>query len=244
MEACVEAFEFRIASLGEYLIQAFAVEPGLFGPLCHPALSFGHIPSRQQEQFEIALLQRRVQIFFGLTCITQPFNQVWLIEFGFVHGLLCSDACRLAQGRDALLSVRALCEPCELVRPLMTGRPFALLRPDGASMVLPTFAKTKVGRLPGRNPAIQNITMTRKLGTQIPCVHLPTPFYLHPPRGILDDFKGRCEFGWAQIFRFTQDDNSIGLTQPQRITGSSMWDGRSGVCQTSHVGSGPSRFWK
>ena len=44
MEECVEAFEFRIAPFGEYLVQAFAVELGLFGELCHTALSFSHIP--------------------------------------------------------------------------------------------------------------------------------------------------------------------------------------------------------
>ncbi len=44
-----------------------------------------------------------------------------------VHGIhlaglsFLTDACRLAQGRDALLSGRALFEPCELDRPLKTG---------------------------------------------------------------------------------------------------------------------------
>jgi hypothetical protein len=33
-------------------------------------------------------------------------------------------------------------------------------------MVLPTFAKTKVGRLPGRNPATQKLTLTRELETE------------------------------------------------------------------------------
>jgi hypothetical protein len=33
------------------------------------------------------------------------------------------------------------------------------------------------------------------------------PFYGQPPKGILDDLKRECDVGWAQIFRFTQDDN-------------------------------------
>ena len=40
------------------------------------------------------------------------------------------------------------------------------------------------------------------------CVHLSKRFRGgEHPRGILDDSKRECEFGWAQIIRFTQDDN-------------------------------------
>ena len=38
-------------------------------------------------------------------------------------------------------------------------RPSHLFLPDWASMVLPTFPKRKVGRLPGRNPATSNTLM-------------------------------------------------------------------------------------
>jgi hypothetical protein len=43
VEECVEGFEFRIAPFGEYLVQAFAVELGPFGELCHTVVCFGHI---------------------------------------------------------------------------------------------------------------------------------------------------------------------------------------------------------
>ncbi len=33
------------------------------------------------------------------------------------------------------------------------------------------------------------------------------PFYGQPPKGILDNVKREGDVGWAQIFRFTQDDN-------------------------------------
>ena len=36
---------------------------------------------------------------------------------------------------------------------LQSWRPSSSMRPEGASMVLATFAETKVARLPGRNPA-------------------------------------------------------------------------------------------
>ncbi len=48
---------------------------------------------------------------------------------------------------------RALFERSELARPPQARVRPILMRPDGASMVLFTFAKTKVNRLPGRNPA-------------------------------------------------------------------------------------------
>ncbi len=69
-----------------------------------------------------------------------------------------SDACRLAQRRDALIRWRALFEPCELDRP-PSWRPSSLMRPDRASMVLGPCAETKGPRLPGRNPATQKITL-------------------------------------------------------------------------------------
>jgi hypothetical protein len=53
---------------------------------------------------------------------------------------------------------RTLFEPGELVRPPQVCVRPILMRPDGASMVLATFAETKVARPPGRNPAtIMNI---------------------------------------------------------------------------------------
>ena len=70
-----------------------------------------------------------------------------------------SDACRLVEGRDALIPWRALFEPCELDRPPHSWRPSSLMRPDGASMVLGPFAETKGPRLPGRNPASQKIIL-------------------------------------------------------------------------------------
>jgi len=63
-----------------------------------------------------------------------------------------SDACWLALVVDALIVSRGLFEPCELARSPSGVRPI-LIWPDWASMVLATFAKTKVARLPGRNPA-------------------------------------------------------------------------------------------
>ena len=47
---------------------------------------------------------------------------------------------------------RALSEPGELARPHLLHPPNPM-KPNGASMVLATFAETKVARLPGRNPA-------------------------------------------------------------------------------------------
>ncbi len=67
----------------------------------------------------------------------------------FVSGY--SDACRLAQGRDALTSQRTLFKSFdktqdklrELVRSFQGWRPSSSMRPDGASMVLGPFAETK-----------------------------------------------------------------------------------------------------
>jgi hypothetical protein len=73
------------------------------------------------------------------------------------------------------MSWRALFERSELVR--SGWRPSVPMRLDGASMVLGPFAGTKGPRLPGRNPAIQNITLAGELETQLRCVHLPTLFY-------------------------------------------------------------------
>ena len=69
-----------------------------------------------------------------------------------------SDACRLAQWRDTLISWRALFERSELIRPPKAGVHPLQIRPDGASLVLATFSGKKVARLPGRNPAKQNST--------------------------------------------------------------------------------------
>ena len=70
-----------------------------------------------------------------------------------------SDACWPALGADALCIRRALFERSELVRSSIL-RPTLPIWPDWASMVLPTFPERKVGRLPGRNPAIQKIDYT------------------------------------------------------------------------------------
>ncbi|WP_443147635.1 hypothetical protein [Nitrospira sp.] len=69
-----------------------------------------------------------------------------------------SDACRPSHDRT-LLFWTGLSEPGELARLPF----FASDQTDetgGASLVLPTFAETKVGRLPGRNPATRYITPT------------------------------------------------------------------------------------
>ncbi len=54
-----------------------------------------------------------------------------------------SDACRLATGRDALISWRALSERSELVRLPKANVRLIQMRPDGASMVLGPFAPHK-----------------------------------------------------------------------------------------------------
>ena len=75
---------------------------------------------------------------------------------------------------DALIRWRALFEPFDKTQDTGSACWSALLacvhpipmRPDGASMVLVPFAGTKGLRLPGRNPAPQNITGTREGGRQ------------------------------------------------------------------------------
>ncbi len=47
------------------------------------------------------------------------------------------------------------------------------MRPDGASLVLATFAETKVTRLPGRTPATQKSTVIREFGNK-EATHLPS----------------------------------------------------------------------
>ena len=47
---------------------------------------------------------------------------------------------------------RTLFEPGELVRSSQCWRPSPPIRPDGASMVLATFAETKVARGSGTKP--------------------------------------------------------------------------------------------
>jgi hypothetical protein len=54
--------------------------------------------------------------------------------------------------------------------------------PDGAPLVLATFAGTKVARSPGRNPAIPITTWTLKLVQQLP--HVPTLVEGEKPRWI------------------------------------------------------------
>jgi len=48
---------------------------------------------------------------------------------------------------------RTVFEQSELVRSSKDWRPSPPIKPDGASMVLATFAETTVARLPGRDPA-------------------------------------------------------------------------------------------
>ena len=80
---------------------------------------------------------------------------------------------------------RALLERSELVRSPSGWRPSAPMRPGGASMVLGPFAETKGPRLPGRNPATQNLTLTPELGTPARCVYLPVLFPGNPQDGFL-----------------------------------------------------------
>jgi len=77
------------------------------------------------------------------------------------------DACHLAHGRDAPINWRALFERSELVRPPPSGRPFASMRPDGASLVLGPFAETKGPRLRGRNPATQKTPLIKEPEKQV-----------------------------------------------------------------------------
>ncbi len=64
-----------------------------------------------------------------------------------------ADACCPALLVDALIDRRTLFERSELVRfPTICVHLF-VMRPDWASLVLVTFAVTKVARLPGRTPA-------------------------------------------------------------------------------------------
>jgi hypothetical protein len=79
-----------------------------------------------------------------------------------------SDACRPSHDRT-LLFLTGLCEPRELARLSY----FASDQSDEAGRGvtgLGTFAETKGPRLPGRNPAIQNITLTPELGAAVQCV--------------------------------------------------------------------------
>ena len=91
------------------------------------------------------------------------------------------------EGRSHQLA--GLSERSELVRPPQAGVHPLLMGPGGASLVLGPFAGTKGPRLPGRNPATQNITLTRELGSQVRCVHLPTLFYWQTPRWIPDTHR-------------------------------------------------------
>ena len=74
-----------------------------------------------------------------------------------------------------------------------TWRPINLMRPGGASLVLGPFApqqRTRPSgcakqnpRLPGRNPATQNITWTREWETHVRGGHLPASvFFLANPK--------------------------------------------------------------
>ena len=71
-------------------------------------------------------------------------------------------------------------EPGELGRPFRYLRQHDLIWPSWVEMVLGPFAETKGHRLPGKNPAIQKNALTRKLGAQMPWVHLPTFSLIHP----------------------------------------------------------------
>ncbi len=71
---------------------------------------------------------------------------------------------------------RALSEHSELVRPPQVGVRHLYLIPDGASMVLGTFAETKGPRLPGRNPATSKIRLTQTLRIPVPDVLLSRVF--------------------------------------------------------------------
>ncbi len=86
------------------------------------------------------------------------------------------DACRPVLGSDALLNRRTLFEPGELGRPPQSCVRPILMCPDGASLVLATFAETKVARLPGRDPATQKFTLTRKLEPPVRYALITTRF--------------------------------------------------------------------
>ncbi|HNP31149.1 MAG TPA: hypothetical protein PKK23_19035, partial [Nitrospirales bacterium] len=94
-------------------------------------------------------------------------SKVTQLNFQSLFGLYASspltDACRPVLGSDALMNGRTLFEPGELGRPPQAHVRPILMRPDGASLVLGPFAETKGPRLPGRNPALPNITLVPKL---------------------------------------------------------------------------------
>jgi hypothetical protein len=73
--------------------------------------------------------------FYMLRLLTDPTPAGWL------------------QGGTLLAFSGPCLSPSELVRSSKSWRPSPPMRPDGASMVLATFAETKVARRPGRNPA-------------------------------------------------------------------------------------------
>ncbi len=56
---------------------------------------------------------------------------------------------------------------------LRVWRPSHVMSSNGASMVLTTFAETKVARLPGRTPATQKSTVIREFGTKL-ATHSPS----------------------------------------------------------------------
>ena len=79
---------------------------------------------------------------------------------------MCYEVFGLALGEETLVTSRTLFERSEFVRALPNLASTHLVRPGRASMVLPTFAETKVGRLPGRNPAPQEIFWTHMVVVQ------------------------------------------------------------------------------
>jgi len=53
--------------------------------------------------------------------------------------------------------------------------------------------------------------------------------YGQHPRGILDDVKRECDVGWAQIFRFTQDDTFSRIRFSNNLLGLVIFNGPRAV---------------
>jgi len=54
---------------------------------------------------------------------------------------------------------------------------------------VPSGTRQATARLQGRNPATQKILVTRELGSQVRCVHLPTRFDWQTPRWTPDTHR-------------------------------------------------------
>ncbi len=69
--------------------------------------------------------------------------------------------------------------------PYLSKASWSVLRPSPpASLVLGPLTETKMARLPGRYPASQESTLTRRMKPQVQCNHLQSLFDCQHPRGI------------------------------------------------------------